>query len=253
MKTSIILAAVAVTGISAQTPPKPEPGKCQKSTDLKSVPDPLVQFDPKIAMFPCDMGTAVPLGPVPKGCAQLEIIAARGTTEPGDFGIVVGDPLIARVKRDLPGVQVRGYPVQYPASLSSALSDAGRKDVLARLASQSKECPDEKFALVGYSQGGMVVQSSLSRIPPELQSKVVAVALYGAGNGSSVAASFKDKTIANCAPGDFACPSSGSGAGHVSYNNKGTVWHDRSSQYIVQAYKGKPLGQKLMRSPTDPL
>jgi hypothetical protein len=37
---------------------------------------------------------------------------ARGTTEPGDIGMIVGDPLVARVKRDMPGVEVRGYPVQ---------------------------------------------------------------------------------------------------------------------------------------------
>jgi hypothetical protein len=37
---------------------------------------------------------------------------ARGTSEPGDFGMIVGDPVVARVKRDMPGVEVRGYPVQ---------------------------------------------------------------------------------------------------------------------------------------------
>lgn len=38
--------------------------------------------------------------------------SARGTSESGDLGMVVGDPLVARVKRDMPGVNVRGYPVQ---------------------------------------------------------------------------------------------------------------------------------------------
>jgi hypothetical protein len=37
---------------------------------------------------------------------------ARGTSESGDLGMIVGDPLVARVKRDMPGVNVRGYPVQ---------------------------------------------------------------------------------------------------------------------------------------------
>lgn len=182
-------------------------------------------FDPKDAMFPCDMGSAVPLGPVPKGCAALEVIVgkfflylsldlestpgnninitARGTTEPGDFGMVVGDPLIARLKRDMPGVNVRGYPVQYPASMLSVLSDAGPNDVKARIAAQAKECPEEKFALVGYSQGGSVVQGSLAGIPKELQEKVVAVVTYGAGDGSTINAAFKTKTLSNCAPGDF--------------------------------------------------
>jgi hypothetical protein len=87
MKNSLFLAAVAATSVLAQapgsppkagsTPPASGTGKCQKSTDLKSVPDPLKQFDPKDAMFPCDMGSSVPLGPVPKGCAALEIIVGR--------------------------------------------------------------------------------------------------------------------------------------------------------------------------------
>lgn len=81
MKTSIFFAAVAATSAFAlpQTPAGEKPpiagtGKCQKSAELKSIPDPLQMFDPKDAMFPCDMGSAIPLGPVPKGCAALETI-----------------------------------------------------------------------------------------------------------------------------------------------------------------------------------
>jgi hypothetical protein len=50
-----------------------------------------------------------------------------------------------------------------------------------------------------------------------------------------------------------ACPNPGKGAGHVSYNDKGTIWHDRSSKYIVEAFNGKGLGPKTMRSPTGQL
>jgi hypothetical protein len=60
----------------------------------------------------------------------------------------------------------------------------------------------------------------LAKIPAELKGKVVAVVLYGAGDGSGVKdAEYKAKTLANCAPGDFACPNAGQGPGHVSYNN----------------------------------
>lgn len=242
MKSTLVLAAV-VAGVSAQ--------KCQKLADIKPIADPLKLFPPSTATFPCDMGSAVPLGKIPQGCGQLEIIVARGTSEPGDLGMVVGDPLVARVKRDLPGVKVIGYPVQYPASMSG--SATGVADVGKRIAAQAKACPDAKFALAGYSQGGMVTLQAAGKLSKELQDKVVAVVLYGSGDGSQVTAGLKAKTIANCAPGDFACPKAGSGPGHVSYNNEGTIWHDRSSQYIVSAYKGQPLGQKLMRSATDKL
>jgi hypothetical protein len=52
----------------------------------------------------------VPFGPVPAGCAKYEVLVARGTSEPGAFGSMVGDPLVARVVKLLP--EARGYPVQ---------------------------------------------------------------------------------------------------------------------------------------------
>ena len=88
MKNSIFVAALAATCALAQTPASPHKaagttppvsgtGKCQKSADVKTAPDPLQMFDPKDAMFPCDMGASIPLGPVPKGCAALEIIVGK--------------------------------------------------------------------------------------------------------------------------------------------------------------------------------
>jgi cutinase len=148
-----------------------------------------------------------------------EFRIARGTSEPGDLGSMVGDPLLARLQRDMPPGTVRGYPVQYPADGKGigkgiaatpptpeqiAHQAIGPNDVVNRLTSQSKECPDEKFALVGYSQGGSVQYraADLLKQKPELSEKVVAVVLYGAMNGSYF--NFpRSKILANCAPGDM--------------------------------------------------
>jgi len=54
--------------------------------------------------------TAVPFGPKPSGCSSLEILIARGTSEPGPFGLIVGDPLVKNVAALVPGS--RGYAVQ---------------------------------------------------------------------------------------------------------------------------------------------
>jgi len=232
--------------------------KCQTVAQILKGPtqNPMEQLKAETAQFPCDMGTSIPKGTVPTGCSDLEIIVARGTSEPGNLGTVVGDPLVARVQRDLPGVKVRGYPVQYNADMFGA--GIGIADVRSRLTKENSECPNQKYVLVGYSQGGMVVQSSLGTIPNDIQPKVVAVVLYGSGDGSMVSSSYKSKTLANCAPGDFACFGSGSPTntgpycvvGHVSYNLEGTKWHDRASQYIVSAFKGTPEGFKTARTPT---
>jgi cutinase len=81
-------------------------------------------------------------------------------------------------------------------------SATGVSDMVKRLQTQVKACPESKFVLSGYSQGGMVTIQALGKLTSHAN-KVVAVVLYGAGDGSSLNAAFKQKTIANCAPGDF--------------------------------------------------
>jgi alpha-beta hydrolase superfamily lysophospholipase len=71
-----------------------------------------------------------------------------------------------------------------------------------RVNKQVKACPDSKFVLAGYSQGGMLTLQALPKLTAHAD-KITAVVLYGAGDGSGVSAIFKQKTIANCAPGDF--------------------------------------------------
>jgi pimeloyl-ACP methyl ester carboxylesterase len=65
-----------------------------------------------------------------------------------------------------------------------------------------KECPDEKFALVGYSQGGRVVSMASRNMTAELAKNVLAVVLFGAGEGKETGTLGK-VTLANCAPGDI--------------------------------------------------
>lgn len=66
-----------------------------------------------------------------------------------------------------------------------------------------KECPGIKFAFSGYSQGGMVVESAAAKLPARLAEKVMAMVVFGAGEQSSIKGPLKDRTLANCAPGDF--------------------------------------------------
>jgi pimeloyl-ACP methyl ester carboxylesterase len=156
--------------------------------------------------------------------------------------------------------------IQYSASFTG--SQVGVADISKRMEAQIKACGDIRFALAGYSQGAGVFTRAIATLPDKLVDLVVAVALYGGGNGSQVKEPLKQRTIANCAPGDFvssastesksqtnvlpqACPNGGTGPGYVSYNDRGTIWHDRSTKYIIDAFHGKKWGLKTMRSPTD--
>lgn len=253
MKSAIVLAVSAV-GVVAQTPPKIviDPKTCTNDTAPKNL-DPMVQFTPGSVKWPCNTGKgSVPFGKVPAGCAKFEVLVARGTGEPGQFGTIIGDPLIARVIRVMAGKDVRGYPVQYPADLSvvaqpgedpkaaEARRDVGPKDVVNRIASQMKECPDERFALVGYSQGGGVISRAAALLTPQQIEKIDAVVSYGAKG--TFPASLEKKWLNNCAPGDQ-CGGLPGNEGHLSYNDKGTIWHDRSAKYIADAFSGKSQGQ----------
>lgn len=48
-----------------------------------------------------------------------------------------------------------------------------------------------------------MVASAATKLPPNLQEKVLAVVLYGAGEGTNLPKSMQQKALANCAPGDF--------------------------------------------------
>jgi cutinase len=151
----------------------------------------------------------VAFGPKPAGCSKFEILVARGTSEPGSFGLIVGDPLVRAVKAQVPGA--RGYAVQYPADMSAASVTTGVKDVVDRLTSQSQACPEQKFALVGYSQGAMVMHAAAPKIPQDVVPKIAAFVMFGdpllrRGSGK-FPGSMAEKTYENCAPGDMVCAS----------------------------------------------
>jgi hypothetical protein len=108
-----------------------------------------------------------------------------------------------------------------------------------------RDCPDERFALVGYSQGGGVMSRAAELLTPQMVDKIDAVVTYGAkGTYPPV---LKIKWLNNCAPGDQ-CGGLPGKEGHLSYNNVGTVWHDRSAKYIADAFAGKSQGQIFAKS-----
>jgi hypothetical protein len=73
---SLLAAANAQKDFGGKGPGAPKPG-CIKLADIKPIADPLTMFEPGKADFHCDMGAPIPFGPVPSGCAGLEIIAGR--------------------------------------------------------------------------------------------------------------------------------------------------------------------------------
>ena len=112
-------------------------------------------------------------------CFHWCFTVARGTGEPTApaYGVIIGDPLFRALKKLVP--DVTGYSVNYPASSNPCSRDKGGEDVIIHLKSQSAKCPNQKYALVGYSQGAGVMHQAMSKIDSSLYPKIIALVMFG--------------------------------------------------------------------------
>jgi len=168
-------------------------------------------------------------------CTDIDVVAARGTFEPGNLGFIVGDPVYSALQKKITGKTLSGYKVNYPADLSLTSAAQGNADVVNHVKSQAAACPNQRFVLVGYSQGANVVDNSIgissagavvgspivATIPAALEPKVAAVLLFGnpiRAIGKSVTGTYQSRTIDFCAKGDPICQSGGLDVGaHLGY------------------------------------
>jgi cutinase len=176
-------------------------------------------------------------------CPDVELVFARGTSEPAGLGRV-GRALSDQLATSLGGRSLGVYAVNYPASYDFLAAADGAADVTNRLATMSKTCPNTRFVLGGYSQGAAVMDmllgipplgekvgdvGSAPPMPQSLASKVAAVAVFGNpatkfGNPATVALPpFAGKVIDLCNPGDPICSQGRNPLAHVGYEKTDLV------------------------------
>ena len=182
-------------------------------------------------------------------CPDVEVIFARGTTEPpgvGGFGQAFVDGLRAQAGART----VTVYPVDYPASTDFPTAGAGIVDASRHISATAANCPATKMVLGGYSQGaaviGYVTTDTLPTgfalpagitgpMPAEVADHVAAVVLFGKPSTDFlrgidappivIGARYAPKTLDLCAPGDPICTPGGGGSGvaHAMYAVDGMV------------------------------
>jgi cutinase len=168
-------------------------------------------------------------------CTDVQVVVARGTGEPGALGILVGDPVFAALGTRLAGRSLSSYAVNYPADLSSTSPGTGNRDLVSHVTAAAAGCPNQRYVLVGYSQGANVVDNSIgvssagalvggpivATIPASLEPRVAAVLLFGNPIrmlGRSVTGTYASRTLDLCASGDPVCQFGGSNIlAHLSY------------------------------------
>jgi cutinase len=201
---------------------------------------------------------ASPIAAVPSAyaepCPDVEVVFARGTTEPpgvGGIGQHFVDTLRSRVGAKSLGV----YPVNYPATTDFPTAVDGITDAGHHVESMAASCPRTKMVLGGYSQGAAVMDfvtasqvpdgahllEALEPMPPDVANHVAAVALFGKPSSQfmsiineppvTVGPLYAPKTIELCTPNDPVCSGSGYPAAHRQYVEAGMV--DRAADFAA--------------------
>ena len=149
-------------------------------------------------------------------CPDVEIVFARGTTEPPGVG-GIGQAFVDSLRSQVGGRSVGVYPVNYPASNDFDTSTpAGSDDASAHVQAMAASCPNTRMVLGGYSQGAAVVDLATTYMPPEVADNVAAAAVFGGPRSTfadslspgplpSIGPLYTAKTIELCVPNDPIC------------------------------------------------
>ncbi|KAF7596949.1 hypothetical protein BBP40_011315 [Aspergillus hancockii] len=164
------------------------------------------------------------------GCQELTFIFARGTTELGNMGSVVGPP-VANQLGSLTGNKVTVQGVDYPADAAgNAMMGASGGPKMAELIQQAKkQCPDTKVVLGGYSQGAMVVHNAASKVGADA---IAAAVLFGDPFKTQAVGKLDSSKVKEfCAAGDPVCVNGVNVMAHLSYGANAK----EAAQFLVQA------------------
>ncbi|KAF7877081.1 uncharacterized protein EAF02_008301 [Botrytis sinoallii] len=153
---------------------------------------------------------AAPTGSIEaRACSDVTVIFARGTTEIGTLGTVVGPPFLSALKSALGSSSVTMNGVNYPADIPGFLQGgdpAGSKTMASMVTSTLSSCPDTKVVISGYSQGGQLVHNAAKLLPADITAKISSAVIFGdPDNGDAVQGVSADRTDIICHAGDNIC------------------------------------------------
>jgi cutinase len=167
-------------------------------------------------------------------CPDVEIVFARGTTEPPGVG-GVGQAFVDSLRSQLGGQTVGVYAVDYPASRDFGSSTpAGASDASNHMQSMAANCPKTRMVLGGYSQGAGVMDLATTAMPAQVADHVAAAALFGAPKSAladslspgplpTIGPLYATKTVDLCVPNDPICSNGVDMGAHVAYVQTGMV------------------------------
>ncbi|MCW2842040.1 MAG: hypothetical protein JWR55_3523 [Aeromicrobium sp.] len=198
-----------------------------------------------------------PAGTVAEACADLVVIGARGSTQNPDLNAGVGTEVRRTVEQLTDLVHARSdrtvhvEAIRYDASGAPTLAAylartaKGTRQLTDRLSALAGDCPDSRFALLGFSQGAQVVHGAAADMAPALAARVSLVAMIAdpltnpadpirhwsyakkptggngrLGSGPPVDDDLREVAISLCVAGDEICNDRGAPGGPPSDTHK---------------------------------
>ena len=217
-------------------------------------------------------------------CTPYLIVTARGTAEPRQKNQLLS-PVAREITKALPE-QVATLDLDYPADTDVNVGGTrGARVLLDTLNVQSEACPEQRFVLLGYSQGALVIGDVLAEpasrlvgvaageISEAAAERVIAVVFYGNPRfsgaeqyavGSYDAAlsgilpreessldAFAERIRDFCVKADFICQSSMSldERGHVAYFKNGM--QQDGAEFVLERIAALSAGEPRAEAPSD--
>jgi len=154
-------------------------------------------------------------------CTPNIIIFAKGTLEPGAFGMLVGPSLKQKVPA---GWTMVG--VSYSASIAGDYCLGLPGGMVARdiLNQAAAKCPTSKIFMSGYSQGAMVVHNGIAYATETARKRVAGVLVFGDPFQGASIKGYNGPIITYCKKGDGVCGGNFEiSASHLSYGGADTT------------------------------
>jgi cutinase len=140
------------------------------------------------------------------------------------------------------------HNVAYPADMKANSKIEGVSKTLSHVTAQAAACPNQKFVLVGYSQGADVMHSAAVKLPADLHPRVVAVVMFGdpgnmgpsaksplGGTVSVFPRALANRLMENCAKGDPVCGAGSNILAHLTYGTGNYM--SESAKYIQKQFQ----------------
>lgn len=189
-------------------------------------------------------------------CADITVIFARGTTEPGNVGLVTGPPFFDAIKEQLSGKTLAVQGVNYPASFagfnrngtdgvpsmcvlvlfsSHCLALKAVYEMLIKCRSEFvsravSNCPNSRIVMSGYSQGALVVRATAELLPFATMSTIHSVVTFGDPKNQAPISGADDKFLVICNPDDSVCNGGFIDVSHLTYGAHATA----AAQFVMR-------------------